>query len=61
MYEEIRGRCLAAILDSDREFANSIIDEWAQINVYECLDVNADFLYSVLVNQFYFKSNIVID
>lgn len=35
MYEEIRGRCLAAILDSDREFANSIIDEWAQINGYE--------------------------
>lgn len=35
MYVEIRERCLKAILDSDRELANSIIDEWAQIIGYD--------------------------
>jgi methylmalonyl-CoA mutase cobalamin-binding domain/chain len=35
VYEEIRERCLTAILDSDRELANSIIDQWTQINGYD--------------------------
>lgn len=40
MYTEIQKKCLDAIMDSDRELAGILIDEWAAENGYENVVVN---------------------